>query len=221
MAQKQIKKQSKKAKKKADNSMVKILARLRFAFTANKPQVEDGGFIHPLAQLEGNLKNIKIGKNAVIERGAKLVCKGNGRLEIGEKTIVKTGAYLHTVGGNGKIIIGSDCSVHPYCVMYGPGGIEIGNHVRIATHTAIVAIDHIFDDPNQLIRSQGNKELGIKIGNDVWIGAGARVLDGVEIGEGCVIGAGAVVTKNTVPYSVNVGCPARKIKSRKDLAKAA
>lgn len=53
-----------------------------------------------------------------------------------------------------------------------------------------------------------------QIGNDVWIGNGAIVLRGVNIGDGAVIGAGAVVTKDVEPYTVVVGAPARPIKKR-------
>lgn len=52
------------------------------------------------------------------------------------------------------------------------------------------------------------------IGNDVWIGAKAVIIDGVTIGNGAVIGAGAVVTKDVPPYAVAVGVPARVIKYR-------
>ncbi|MBE5834338.1 MAG: hypothetical protein E7309_06835 [Butyrivibrio sp.] len=44
------------------------------------------------------------------------------------------------------------------------------------------------------------------IGNDVWIGASAKVLKGVSIGDGAVIAAGAVVTKDVMPYSIVGGC---------------
>jgi acetyltransferase-like isoleucine patch superfamily enzyme len=57
---------------------------------------------------------------------------------------------------------------------------------------------------------------GIIIHDDVWIGTGARILDGVEIGEGCVVAAGAVVNKSVPPYSVVAGVPARIIKKRKN-----
>lgn len=53
-----------------------------------------------------------------------------------------------------------------------------------------------------------------RIGNDVWIGNGAIVLRGVNVGDGAVIGAGAVVTKDVEPYTVVVGAPARPIKKR-------
>lgn len=52
------------------------------------------------------------------------------------------------------------------------------------------------------------------IGNDVWIGSGCNILEGVTIGNGCVIGAGSVFTKDVEPYSVVVGVPARTIKKR-------
>lgn len=52
------------------------------------------------------------------------------------------------------------------------------------------------------------------IGNDVWIGYGATVLNGVHIGDGAVIAAGAVVTKDVEPYSIVAGNPARLIRLR-------
>lgn len=52
------------------------------------------------------------------------------------------------------------------------------------------------------------------IGNDVWIGSRAIIMQGVNIGTGAVIGAGAVVTKNVPPYAVVAGCPAKIIKYR-------
>ena len=55
---------------------------------------------------------------------------------------------------------------------------------------------------------------GITIGNDVWIGYGAIVLPGVEIGDGAVIGAGAIVTKEVPRYAVVGGSPAKLIRYR-------
>jgi acetyltransferase-like isoleucine patch superfamily enzyme len=49
----------------------------------------------------------------------------------------------------------------------------------------------------------------ISFGSDIWIGAGASVLPGLDIADGTVIGANAVVTKNTQPFAVMVGIPAR------------
>lgn len=60
------------------------------------------------------------------------------------------------------------------------------------------------------------RSTAVKIGNDVWFGAGAIVLKGVNIGNGAVIGAGAVVTKDVPPYAIVAGNPARVLKLRFD-----
>lgn len=54
----------------------------------------------------------------------------------------------------------------------------------------------------------------VRIGNDVWIGAGAIVLSGVSIGDGAVIGAGAVVSRDVEPYVVAAGNPAVPVRTR-------
>jgi acetyltransferase-like isoleucine patch superfamily enzyme len=65
------------------------------------------------------------------------------------------------------------------------------------------------------IHQQPEVKKGIKIGNDVWIGAGCRILDGVEIGDGAVIAAGAVVNKNVSSQTIFGGVPARMLGMRK------
>ena len=57
-------------------------------------------------------------------------------------------------------------------------------------------------------------EYAVVIGNDVWIGMGARIMEGVTIADGSVIAAGAVVVKDTRPYEVVGGVPARHIRYR-------
>jgi acetyltransferase-like isoleucine patch superfamily enzyme len=56
-----------------------------------------------------------------------------------------------------------------------------------------------------------DKKKAIIIGNDVWIGQDVLILEGVKIADGSVIGAGAIVTKDTEPFSINVGVPAKII----------
>lgn len=58
--------------------------------------------------------------------------------------------------------------------------------------------------------SKGN----IVISDDVWIGARATILSGVNIGQGAIIAAGAVVTKDVPPYAIVGGVPAKIIKYR-------
>jgi acetyltransferase-like isoleucine patch superfamily enzyme len=118
----------------------------------------------------------------------------------------------------GDIEIGNDCSINPFRVLYGHGGLKVGNSVRIASHTVIVPGNHTFENLNIPIRCQPETRLGIIIEDDVWIGAGCKILDGVRIGRGCVIGAGSVVTSNLEEYSIAVGVPARVIRNRKTIA---
>ena len=64
------------------------------------------------------------------------------------------------------------------------------------------------------VHAKGETKYNIVVGNDVWIGSHALILDGVTIGDGAVIAAGAVVTKDVEPYSVVGGIPAHHIKYR-------
>ncbi|OWY07404.1 hypothetical protein B6V74_18410 [Thioclava sp. F42-5] len=114
----------------------------------------------------------------------------------------------------GSIEMGDDCSVNPYSVLYGKGGLKIGNGVRIAAQTVIVPTNHGTDDLTMPIFKQKSRSIGIVIEDDVWIGANCTILDGVRIAQGCVIGAGSVVSKSTKPFGIYAGVPARLIKMR-------
>lgn len=95
-----------------------------------------------------------------------------------------------------------------------PWWLKIGKGVRIATHVVIIPSGHNYNNIDKFIYQQGETSLGIKIEDDAWIGAGARVLDGITISKGAVIGVGAVVTKNVPEYAVAAGVPAQIIKYR-------
>lgn len=163
---------------------------------------------------------IKLHPSSRIEPKSQLIIDTSNDLEyvieVGANTVVKN--YARLCPRTGFIKIGKGCSINPYCVLLGYGGITIEDNVRIASNTSIVSFNHVFESLDKSIVSQGTSEQGIKIENDVWIGTGVRILDGVTIGEGSVIGAGSVVTKNVPPYSVAVGNPARVIKNRKKSA---
>ncbi|GAB6062341.1 hypothetical protein JCM30394_10700 [Deferrisoma palaeochoriense] len=164
------------------------------------------------AGIHGDLGAIRLGRRTVVERGAVLSNKKGGRIALGPRCVVREGARLETFGGD--IRLGAHCSVNPYAVLYGHGGLTIGDGVRIAAHVVIVPANHVFDDPETPIFRQPVRAEGIVIEDDVWVGAGARILDGVRVGRGAVIGAGAVVSKDVAPFTVNVGVPARPVGRR-------
>ncbi|HEU4496894.1 MAG TPA: acyltransferase [Flavobacterium sp.] len=135
-----------------------------------------------------------------------------GSIEIGKNSELLYGVVIMTYGGNIKI--GQSCSINPYAILYGHGNLAIGNNVLIAGHTLIIPANHNFSDLNIPINCQGETRKGIVIEDDVWIGSGCRILDGVRIGKGAIIAAGAVVNKDVPSYSIYGGVPAKKIKDR-------
>src|SRR5512144_1396562 len=126
------------------------------------------------------------------------------------------GAILHVYNFRGMpqsgIKIGRNSLVGEYSVIRGQGGVEIGDRVYTSPFTQIIAVNHVFDDPNKPFVDQGITAQGIVIEDDVWLGAGAVITDGVRVGKGAVVAAGAVVTKDVLPHTVVGGVPAKIIK---------
>ena len=164
-----------------------------------------------LKRLWLRLQGVRIGSGAWVAPRARVGRQG-GTISIGAGSIVHEGARLLAAGG--AITIGCDCSVNPGCILYGHGGLQIGDDVRIAAYSVFVPANHRFDDPKRRIREQGERCLGIRVGNDVWFGAHVTILDGVAIADGCLIGAGSVVTRSTDPLGIYMGNPARLARYR-------
>lgn len=135
-----------------------------------------------------------------------------GNVCIGESSHIRAFTNLDARGGS--ISIGNFCSLNDYCVIYGMGGVVVGNQVLIATHTIFVSSNHSYQNSKIPIRLQQIVLREIVVEDDVWIGANCTILAGVTIGSGSVIGAGSVVNKDIPPYSVAVGVPAKIIKKR-------
>jgi acetyltransferase-like isoleucine patch superfamily enzyme len=138
----------------------------------------------------------------------------SGAVSIGTHSTIRDGVILDAQ--KGSIVVGNNVSFNDYTIVLGHGGVHIGNDVRIAAQVLIASFEHNFDDPTQPIRLQGNTNKPVIIEDDVWIGAGAKILAGAHISHGCVIGANAVVKGKTVPFGVYGGIPARLLKMRGD-----
>jgi acetyltransferase-like isoleucine patch superfamily enzyme len=176
--------------------------------------------MHGLAAIENNVRlrftnHIKLAHGVYLDQGSYLhACPGG--IDIGRGTIVMHGAILHVYNfrdlPHAGIKIGCDCLMGEYSVIRGQGGVQIGDRVYTSPFTQIIAVNHVFDDPNRPFVDQGITAEGIVIEDDVWLGAGAIVTDGVRIGRGAVIAAGAVVTQDVPPHTVVGGVPAKPIK---------
>jgi acetyltransferase-like isoleucine patch superfamily enzyme len=157
-------------------------------------------------------KNLIIGKNCKIDHTVKFLFDYGGKIIIGDNTELRHCSLL--ISNGGTIEIGNHCSINPFATLYGNGNLRIGNYVMIAGGTMIIPSNHVFKDKNTPIALQGYENKGIIIEDDVWIGHGCTILDGVAIGKGSVIAAGSVVTQNIDPYSIVGGVPAKLIKKR-------
>ena len=122
----------------------------------------------------------------------RVVCGGS--ITIGKNCEIHPFSMLLTHGGD--IRIGDNCSVNPFTIIYGVGGASIGNGVRIAAHTTIIPENHIPGTDERPLYLSGSTKQGIRIEDNVWIGTGVRILDGVTIGRNAIIGAGSVVTRS-------------------------
>ena len=153
----------------------------------------------------------RLGPHVSLERGFHAGRKGE--IEVGSASEILQGACLHAWGG--RIKLGQHVFVGPYAVVYGHGGVVLGDETLISMHCRILSSNHTVAAPGTMIRSQPDVLLPTRIGRDVWLGAGVTVLGGVTIGDGCVVGAGAVVTDDLPPNSIAVGTPARVVRERK------
>lgn len=108
-------------------------------------------------------------------------------------------------GENTELEIGKFCSIAEHVTIFMGGYHDphsISTYPFNAAYPNITGKSILIDKPNT------------KIGNDVWIGAGAIIMAGVTIGDGAIIAAGSVVTKSVGPYEVVGGNPARFIAKR-------
>ncbi len=159
--------------------------------------------------------HIHLGHGAYLDQGVYLHACPQG-IQIGSNTLVMHGAVLHVYNfrqiPHSGITIGRDSLIGEYSVIRGQGGVSIGDRVYTSPHAQIIAVDHVFADPQRPFTEQGITAQGIDIEDDVWIGSGAIITDGVRVGRGAVIAAGAVVTQDVPAHTVVGGVPARVIK---------
>ncbi len=144
------------------------------------------------------VKNCHFGTYNTIYENARLI-----DVTVGDFTYFSSNSWVSNA------VIGKFCSIGPGVMC----GLGIHPTSFVSTHPAFYstqkqaqvtfATKNLFDEHKMT-----------NIGNDVWIGARAIILDGVTIGDGAIIAAGAVVTKNVAPYAIMGGVPATIIKYR-------
>lgn len=127
----------------------------------------------------------------------------------GDNVAIFEGVHLFNLG---SMEIGDNVSIHQMSYIDATGGLKIGSDVAIAHATTIMTTDHDYSNPLVTTRDGECFLSPVEVGDDIWIGAGARILSGVNIQSHCVIAAGAVVTKDVPGNSLMAGVPARRLK---------
>lgn len=153
-------------------------------------------------------ERLKLGDDTRIERGIIWRVGSKGRIHIGSKSVIRTGAELKV---DGKLKIGHRVLIGAWTTLSVLDELHIGDDCLLAERVSIRDHDHRFEQPSVPVADQGYRVATIRLGNNVWLGAGVTLLKGVSLGDGCVVGANAVVTRSFPAGCVLAGVPARVI----------
>lgn len=163
-----------------------------------------------------NPEFISVGDNVSIGDNCTLIARGEKGITLADGVRLQHRVYLDTERvTDGYINVGKGVYIGTGTTLFGHKGLEIGDDCLLAQNITLTPYSHIYDDPDNIIYSQGGHCEKVTIGNDCYLGMGVCVMYSGNIGEGSVIGAGSTVVKPIPPYSIAVGSPARVIKSRK------
>lgn len=154
-----------------------------------------------------------LGKNVLISDKASIY--NADQIEIGDNSRVDDFCVL-----SGRIKIGRFSHVTPMCLIAGgEPGVHMSDFCTLAYGVKIFSQSDDYSGEtlvNSLINKKYKKEIfeAVTILKHVVLGAGSIVMPGVVIAEGCSFGAMTLVNKNTDPWSIYFGVPARKYKDR-------
>lgn len=181
---------------------------LRWYVKSLKHQYKDAMTLHriksenPTVTFEDDVlitspQNLVLGKNIVVQKGTILNCGG-----------------MRWCDYRGKITIGDNCQIGPYCILYGAGEIEIGRGCGIAMGTTILSqqgdLLKVFQEGRDVSTSHvPHKYDKVVLEEGAWIAAHVIIMPGITIGKGAVIAPGAVVHKDVPAFKMALAPPAR------------
>jgi acetyltransferase-like isoleucine patch superfamily enzyme len=157
---------------------------------------------------------IRLGDNVVIDDNCLLDAKGDGNagITIGSGVFVGRNTILSCK--NGDIELGDRTNIGFNCEVFSASRVVLGADALLAAYCYIVGGDHDYSDGATAVLAQGRVSRGVTLGEGVWMGSGAKVLDGVEVGPHAIIGAQAVVREHVPAYGIAVGVPAKVVGRR-------
>lgn len=154
-----------------------------------------------------------------------LNCKFEGGNTVGEFTILNHcllgyGSYISQKSVLEHTSVGRYCAIGPYVhIVNGRHPSKDFVSIHPAFYSTARQAGFTYVDKDRFIESSyadSDNKMLVTIGNDVWIGDSVSIMEGVHVADGTIIGAGAVVVKDTEPYSIIGGIPAKLIRYRFD-----
>jgi acetyltransferase-like isoleucine patch superfamily enzyme len=150
-----------------------------------------------------------------------LLFLGRGlQIQIGKRGRVRFGRFVWIGDGTkircheGEVIIGDKTVLGQECTISAYKHVRIGEQCVIADRAMFIDFDHGIVEVEQTIREQGIYKRDVDVGSNVWIGYGACVLRGVQVGDNTVIGTNSVVTADVPANAVVGGVPAKVLRMR-------
>ena len=157
---------------------------------------------------------IRIGDNVVIDDNCLLDAKGesNHGITIGSGVFIGRNSILSCKNGDIEIADGANIGFN--CELFSASRVTVGRDTLLAAYCYVIGGDHDFSDPSEAVLAQRRSSRGVTIGTGVWLGAGAKILDGVAVADRAIVGAGAVVRDAVPEGAIAAGVPARIVGHR-------
>ncbi len=181
--------------------------------------VERAGTVGPKDATAKRFAKFGAGSALVFPPGALF---GEQFIEIGEHTLIGPyvtmsaglfGEKLHTATG-WSLRFGNNCSIGRNGFFVSRVGIDVGDDVTMGPNVYVTDHNHRYDDISLPIKQQWMTEAPVTIGPGCWLGAGAVILPGAQLGRNVVVAAGSVVRAGDYPdFSVVAGVPAKVVRS--------
>jgi acetyltransferase-like isoleucine patch superfamily enzyme len=138
----------------------------------------------------------------------------SARIRMGRGCVV--GSFSKVKDAGGALVLGDRVQIATNCfVASGSGGLSIGDDCLLGPGSMVIANNHRYERIDAPIAAQGLASRGIRIGRDVWIGAGAVVLDGSTIEDGVIVSPNSVVSGRVPKNAIVQGNPAKVIFTRR------